>query len=70
MLKYGKRWVFFWKNINIQGNILGLINRAELIDGLPFVNMKDFIVFKKKGFRKKDKKDVKLAEEYLVRRHQ
>jgi len=58
------RKIGFWK---IKVNIKDFIDRAELIEGLPFVNMKDFILWKKKGFRNKDKKDVILAEEYLAR---
>src|SRR3989344_5315772 len=42
----------FWKNkINIQN----FINRSELIDGLPYVNLEDFIYWKKIAGRKKDK---------------
>lgn len=54
----------FWKDIV---NIQELIDRAELIGGLPFVNLQDFIYWKKRAFRKKDKIDVKLAEDWMRR---
>ncbi len=50
------------KRINIQG----FIDRAEMIMGLPFVNLYDFIYWKKIADREKDKRDVILAEEYLA----
>lgn len=52
----------FWKS---RVSIRDFINRAELIDGLPFVNLHDFIYWKKKGFRDKDKEDAKLAEDWI-----
>lgn len=55
----------FWKS---RVDIQDFINRAELVEGLPFVNMEDFIFWKKKGFRKKDKKDVELAKEYITKK--
>ncbi len=48
-------------------DIQGFINRAELIEGLPFVNLNDFIYWKKIAGRTKDKRDVILAEEYLAK---
>jgi hypothetical protein len=52
----------FWKDIV---NIRKLIERAELINGMPFVNLQDFIYWKKRTFRNKDKRDVKLAQDWL-----
>jgi hypothetical protein len=42
-----------------------LIEGAEIIKGLPFVNVKDFIRWKKISGREKDMKDVELIRRYL-----
>jgi hypothetical protein len=57
--------VGFWKPIV---DISAFIERAEVIDGLPFVNLQDFLSYKRRAFRAKDKVDVGLAEEYLASR--
>lgn len=56
----------FWKPIV---DIKAFIQRAELINGLPFVSMEDFISYKEKAFRAKDKIDLKLAKDYLARKN-
>jgi hypothetical protein len=57
-----KRITWFWdRRIDIKA----FIERAEIIEGLPFVNMKDFIYWKGILWREKDKRDVVLAEEYM-----
>jgi len=64
-LRKGK--VELWKRIGLWKPIVDIkafIQRAELINGLPFVNMKDFISYKEKAFRSKDKIDLKLAKEW------
>ncbi|MDR2063358.1 MAG: class I tRNA ligase family protein [Candidatus Nomurabacteria bacterium] len=45
----------------------GLIQRAEKIDGVNFVNLPDLLDWKKSMNREKDQKDIKLIEEYLAR---
>jgi hypothetical protein len=40
-------------------------SREDIIDGIPFMNLKDFIQFKQAYGRKKDKKDIKLINNYL-----
>lgn len=42
-----------------------LIKDAEIIDGLPFVKLKYVLKWKKISGREKDKKDIKLINEYL-----
>ncbi|MFH1585248.1 MAG: hypothetical protein ABIB79_00590 [archaeon] len=64
--------VEIWKNIGFwktRVNLRDFINRAELIGGLPFVNMQDFICWKKKAFRKKDKRDVELAQAWISKNY-
>ena len=54
----------FWKE---KINIIEYINRAEIIDGLSFVNLKDVIKWKEKAGRNKDKRDIILINQYLSR---
>jgi len=54
-LNYGKYHAFFRH----------LIKSANIIKGVPFVNLKEIIKFKKEMNRDKDKKDIKLIENYL-----
>lgn len=42
-----------------------LIKRAEIIEGVPFMKLKDYLVYKKHLPREKDKEDVKLITDYL-----
>lgn len=56
----------FWKNII---NVQDFIDRAELISGLPYVNLEDFIYWKKRAGREKDRRDVILIEEYLLTKY-
>ena len=42
-----------------------LINRAEIIEGIPFTNLNDTISFKKAYGREKHLKDVAVIENYL-----
>ena len=42
-----------------------LIKSANIIKGVPFVNLKEIIKFKKEMSRDKDKEDIKLIENYL-----
>ena len=43
----------------------GAIKRAELIEGLRFVQLNDLVNYKKKMGRPKDLNDIKLIREYL-----
>jgi len=44
-----------------------LIRNAEVIDGVPFIRLNELIKFKKALGRDKDKKDVELIEQYLIK---
>jgi hypothetical protein len=44
-----------------------LIRNAEIIDGVPFIKLDELIKFKKALGRDKDKKDVELIEQYLIK---
>jgi hypothetical protein len=43
------------------------IRTAEIIKGYPFLNLEEIIKFKKALGRGKDKSDIKLIENYLLR---
>ncbi len=47
-------------------DIQKLINEAEIIDGLPFVKLKEVLKWKKMIGRDKDIKDIKIIETYLA----
>lgn len=53
----------------ILGNYLGdtdsLIKNADIINGFPFIQLEEFIKFKRELGREKDFEDIKLMEEYL-----
>jgi hypothetical protein len=42
-----------------------LIDRAEVIEGIPFMYVRDYLEYKKHLPREKDKQDVILMEDYL-----
>lgn len=46
-------------------NVEKLIKDAEIIDGLPYVQLDDILKWKKLHGRPKDLEDVRLIEEYL-----
>jgi hypothetical protein len=56
----------YWKDYRITTG--ELINNAELIDGVPFMSIQDYLLYKKHLPREKDKKDVILLENYLSAR--
>lgn len=39
--------------------------KAEMVDGIPFQDLKSCLYFKEKGSRDKDKKDVELIKQFL-----
>jgi hypothetical protein len=45
-----------------------LYERAEIINGVPFCSLSDVIKFKQVYNREKDIKDIKLVEEYLLKK--
>lgn len=46
-----------------------LIRNAEIIEGVPFIRLNELIRFKNALGRDKDKKDVELIEQYLIKRN-
>ena len=44
-----------------------LIRNAEIIDGVPFIRLNEMIKYKKALGRKKNKKDIELIEQYLIK---
>jgi len=53
------------------GNYIGdtnlLIKEADMINGYPFIQLTEFIKFKKELGRPKDFDDIKLMEEYIMK---
>lgn len=47
-----------------QPTVADMISRAEIIDGLPFLSLKDVLYFKRKMNRCKDLEDIRLIEEW------
>jgi hypothetical protein len=45
-----------------------LIKESEIIDGIPFVRLKEVLKWKKISDRNKDRKDIKIIEGYLKTR--
>jgi hypothetical protein len=54
------------------GNYIGdtkkLIKSADIINGFPFIKLREFIKFKKELGREKDFEDIKLIKNYLKTR--
>ena len=50
-------------------NFKTIRNDSEIIEGLPFAGLKDFIKWKKAYNRNKDKKDIQLIEEYQSKKN-
>jgi hypothetical protein len=61
--EYEAFYKFTSKNYN--PNVPSLIKNAELINGIPFVQLEETIKFKKALGRPKDLIDLKLIEKYL-----
>ena len=53
-----------WKNYQVENE--ELFKNAEIIDGVPFMQPKEYLRYKRCLPREKDKRDVKLLEEYLA----
>jgi hypothetical protein len=59
-------WSFAGKSIDANApTIAERIERAEMIDGLPFERLEYVLFFKRKMGREKDLKDIVLIEDYL-----
>jgi len=56
---------FFYNFCTDAPSVEKQIAQCEMIDGLPFVDLKYILFFKKKLGRDKDKEDVKLINDYL-----
>jgi len=54
-----------WNCGSYKPEITKLITEAEMIDGVPFVQLEEVLMWKKAQAREKDKKDVELIEKYL-----
>jgi len=50
------------------GDLKTVMERAELIDGIRFILLKDLITLKKEMGRQKDFEDIRLIEDYLNKR--
>mgnify|MGYP006385881877 CR=1 len=55
-----------WKKYRVEND--ELFKKAELINGVPFMSLKDYLFYKKHLPREKDKRDVELIEKYLIER--
>lgn len=56
-----------WRNYDVKTSCL--IDNAEVVNGIPFMNLLDYLFYKKQLPRAKDKKDVVLIENYLARKN-
>lgn len=54
----------YWKAY--QFHTKDLIAKAEMIDGVPFMSLKDYLFYKQHLPRDKDKQDVLLMQNYLT----
>lgn len=55
-----------FEQISAQSTVQEQIDRAELIDALPFVKLEYILYFKQKSSRPKDLVDVELIKRYLA----
>jgi hypothetical protein len=58
-IEFWHDWLPWYQNVN------ELIYGAEMIDGLPFVQLKYVVEWKKAYGREKDFSDIKIIEEFL-----
>ena len=56
-----------WKYGEYNPDPLEIISNAEIIHGIPFVRLEEVLKWKRVFGREKDKKDIKLIEEFLKR---
>jgi hypothetical protein len=56
-----------WQSVgNYQPTTKRLIDTAQIIDGVPFVSLEEFLAWKKQLVGEKHQRDVKLVEAYLA----
>ncbi len=55
----------FWAN-SYRPSTNELIIRAEYFDGIPFLQLEDLLEFQRNLPREKDKRGVKMMEDYLI----
>jgi hypothetical protein len=65
-------WRVSLEDIEIYNAWLGMdvdaiIDRAEVIDGLPFADLRDVLTFKQKLNRPKDTEHIRLIQQFLAR---
>jgi len=60
-------WTWDWEDS--VGDLKTVMERAELIDGIRFMLLKDLITLKKEMGRQKDFEDIKLIEDYIKQKH-
>ncbi len=54
-----------WDSENNEPNLKDLLKNAHIIDGVPFVNIRRLMEWKKRKGRDKDLTDVELIKDYL-----
>jgi len=54
-----------WDDINNKANLPDLLEDARIADGVPFVNVKRLMEWKKRKGREKDLRDVELIQKHL-----
>ncbi len=68
-LKFENKEAFtnlYWKQYRTKTK--DLIRNAEIIEGIPFMSLRDYLDYKKHLPREKDKRDVVLLEGYLSKK--
>lgn len=53
-----------WKTYQVENE--DLFKNAEIVDGVPFMKLEEYLRYKRCLPREKDKRDVKLIEAYLT----
>jgi len=61
----GIEFIDKWNNEKSYESANKMIDNAEMIDGLPYVNLQDTILWKTRENREKDLRDIKLIKDYL-----
>lgn len=61
----GIEFIDKWHNNNGHESTNRIIDSAEIIDGFPYVNLQDTILWKAQQNREKDIKDIGLINNYL-----
>jgi predicted nucleotidyltransferase len=73
--KYGRRTIKISESVEIYNDFVAgkyrfepeeLIERAVMIEGVPFISVEDLLMYKRELNREKDFKDIELIEKYLT----